>query len=149
MIQVEPKPWQEMVRHAEATYPNECVGAMLGHVQDGVKTVTQALSLENAYPGAQRAMYVLDPKDLLYADREADARGLSVIGIYHSHPDCDAYFSKTDLQNSVPWFSFIVLSIQQGEFHHANSWLPDADQTKADPEPLSHPNHLEPIAPAE
>ena len=24
--------------------------------------------------------------------------GLDLIGIFHSHPDCDAYFSKTDLE---------------------------------------------------
>ena len=62
-----------------------------------------------------------------------------LIGIFHSHPDCDAYFSKTDLENSCPWYSFVVLSIQNGEFHHANSFLPDADQKFAEKEDLRHP----------
>ena len=68
----------------------------------------------------------------------ARERNMDLIGIYHSHPDCDAYFSKTDLQNSCPWYSFIVLSIQKGEFHHANSWLPNFDQTEAAKEELSY-----------
>jgi proteasome lid subunit RPN8/RPN11 len=63
---------------------------------------------------------------------------MDLVGIYHSHPDCDAYFSKTDLENSCPWYSFIVLSIQKGEFHHANSWLPNAEQTKAEKEELTY-----------
>ena len=75
-------------------------------------------------------------EDLLAADSAARARGLDLIGIYHSHPDCDAYFSKTDLENSCPWYSFVVLSIHNGEFHHANSWLPNFDQTEAAKEEL-------------
>ena len=69
-------------------------------------------------------------------DVRSRRRGLDLVGIYHSHPDCDAYFSKTDLQNSCPWYSFIVLSIQKGEFNHANSWLPNAEQTAAEKEEL-------------
>jgi proteasome lid subunit RPN8/RPN11 len=63
---------------------------------------------------------------------------MELIGIYHSHPDCGAYFSPTDLRNSCPWYSFVVLSIQQGEFHHANSWLPNAEQTEAIQEELRY-----------
>ena len=83
-------------------------------------------------------MYVLRNEDLLAADAEARKRGLDLIGIYHSHPDCGAYFSETDLKNSCPWYSFVVISIKQGEFDHANSWLPDPDQTKADKEELDY-----------
>jgi hypothetical protein len=99
-----------------------------------------ALALENAYPGAQRDRYVLRPEDLLFAEREARKNGMELIGIYHSHPDCDAYFSKTDLENSCPWYSFVVLSIQKGQFHHANSWLPNMEQTEAAKEELEYPN---------
>ncbi len=141
MLRIDPAPWREMVAHAEATYPNECVGVMLGLTQDEAKTVLTALRMENVNPGSQRERYVLDSRDLLAADAEARRRGLDVIGIYHSHPDCDAYFSSTDLKNSCPWYSFVVLSVQQGRYHHANSWLPDADQTRADREDLILPEN--------
>ena len=139
MLRIDQAPWREMVQHAEATYPNECVGVMLGLTKDEDKTVQTALRMENVNPGSQRDRYVLDSRDLLAADAEARRRGLDVIGIYHSHPDCDAYFSSTDLKNSCPWYSFVVLSVQQGRYHHANSWLPDADQTRADREDLILP----------
>ena len=95
--------------------------------------------MENAYAGEQAARYELRPEDLLEADRQARARGLDLIGIFHSHPDCDAYFSTTDLKNSCPWYSFVVLSIQDGKFNHANSFLPDVDQTAAEREELKWP----------
>jgi proteasome lid subunit RPN8/RPN11 len=136
MIRVAAEPWRGMVEHARATYPNECVGAMLGRIDGEEKQVLAAMRLANSTSGSQRARYELRPEDLLAADKEARRQGLDLVGIYHSHPDCGAYFSETDLKNSCPWYSFIVLSIQNGEFDHANSWLPNAEQTEAEKEEL-------------
>jgi proteasome lid subunit RPN8/RPN11 len=136
MIRIEEQPWRQMVEHARSTYPNECCGVMLGSVDDGQKRVAVAMPMDNASAGSQRARYELRPEDLLKADREARNRGMDLVGIYHSHPDCGAYFSETDLKNSCPWYSFVVLSIQKGEFDHASSWLPNAEQTAAEKEEL-------------
>ena len=136
MIRIQAEPWKAMVAHARRTYPNECCGAMLGSTDGKNKIVHESIELRNAFEGAQAARYELRPEDLLAADRAARERGMDLIGIYHSHPDCDAYFSTTDLQNSCPWYSFVVLSIQKGDFHHANSWLPNVDQTAAEKEEL-------------
>ena len=136
MIRIESAPWAAMVKHAQAMYPNECCGAMLGDTDGEIKLVRESIALENAFEGAQAARYELRPQDLLAADKAARERNMDLIGIYHSHPDCDAYFSNTDLQNSCPWYSFVVLSIQKGEFNHANSWLPNFDQTEAAKEEL-------------
>jgi proteasome lid subunit RPN8/RPN11 len=138
MIRIQTDPWAAMVAHARQTYPNECCGAMLGSLDGDSKVVHEAIALRNAFEGAQAARYELRPEDLLAADKAARERGMDLIGIYHSHPDCDAYFSKTDLQNSCPWYSFVVLSIQKGEFHHANSWLPNFEQTEAAKEELTY-----------
>lgn len=139
MIEVEAHPWQLMLLHAERTYPNECCGAMLGHIQGEKKVVTEAVPLENAYSGEQGARYELRPEDIRDADSAARARGLDLIGIFHSHPDADAYFSETDLKNSCPWYSFVVLSVHRGKFGHANSFLPDLEQTKAEQEEFIWP----------
>ncbi len=139
MIEIQTTPWQTMVLHGERTYPNECCGAMLGRIQGGKKIVTEAVPLENVFSGGQGERYELRPEDLLAADKAARERGLDLVGIFHSHPDCGAYFSQTDLKNSCPWYSFVVLSITNGRFAHANSFLPDADQTKAEEEELIWP----------
>ena len=136
MIRIQPEPWSAMVAHAQRTYPNECCGAMLGTIDGDTKDVSESIALENAFAGTQAERYELRPEDLLAADKAARDRGMDLIGIYHSHPDCDAYFSTTDLKNSCPWYSFVVLSIQKGGFHHANSWLPNVEQTAAEKEEL-------------
>jgi proteasome lid subunit RPN8/RPN11 len=139
MIRVDKDAWDVMVAHAEAKFPNECCGAMIGRIADSEKRVTTAVPMENAYAGEQGARYELRPEDLLEADRRARAAGLDLIGIFHSHPDCDAYFSKTDLENSCPWYSFVVISVKGGKFDHAASFLPNPDQTAAEKEELLWP----------
>ena len=138
MIKIDKSAWDIMVDHARACYPRECCGAMLGTEANGVRMVKAARPMRNAFEGAQEDTYVLDPQEQLAVEKEARAQGLSVVGIFHSHPDCDAYFSKRDLENSCPWYSFVVLSIKNGEFDHANSFLPNFDQTEAPKEPLEY-----------
>ncbi len=102
MIRIEPEPWAAMVAHARASYPNECCGAMLGKTDGDTKLVSEAIALQNAFEGAQAARYELRPEDLLAADKAARERHMDLIGIYHSHPDCDAYFSSHRFAEFLP-----------------------------------------------
>ena len=110
--------------------------------EDGRKQVAVALRLENAYEGPRRARYELragGPAGWQTGPRAS--RGMDLIGIYHSHPDCDAYFSETDLKNSCPWYSFVVLSIPaiEGEFRPRQQLAvaQRLEQTAAEQEELS------------
>jgi proteasome lid subunit RPN8/RPN11 len=132
MIRINKAAWDTMVSHVESTFPKEGCGLMIG--SDGV--VQEAVPLPNSYTGPQEDFFVIDPKDLHRVDRESREKGLDVLGVFHSHPDCDAYFSKRDLEHSCPWFSYVVLSIKKGRFDHANSYRPDFDQTEAPKEEL-------------
>jgi len=134
MIHIEKGAWETMVSHAEKTFPKEGCGVMIG--SDGA--VTEAVPLPNVYTGPQEDFFVMDPKDLNRVDQEARQRGLDVLGVFHSHPNCDAYFSKRDLEHSCPWFSYVVLSIKNGRFDHANSYRPDFDQKEAPKEELTY-----------
>ena len=132
MIKIERTAWDKMVSHVESTFPKEGCGLMVG--TDGV--VQEAVPVPNSYTGPQEDFFVIDPKDLHRVDRESREKGLDVLGVFHSHPDCDAYFSKRDLEHSCPWFSYVVLSIKGGRFDHANSYRPDFDQKEAPKEEL-------------
>lgn len=127
MIRINPAAWQVMLTHAEATYPKECCGVLLGSEQQ----VQEAVALPNVYTGPQEDFFVMAPKDLIRTDERARKNGLEILGVFHSHPDCDAYFSQRDLEHSCSWFSYVVLSIKQGRFDHANSYRPDENQKEA------------------
>lgn len=127
-----------MVDHARSAFPRECCGVMLGSEEaDGGRVVSLAIPCRNAYEGDQKDRFLIDPKDQLGADRKARELGLAVLGFFHSHPNEASYFSATDLKNSWPWYSNVVLSIRDGQFSEAKSFIANDTQTAADPEPLS------------
>jgi proteasome lid subunit RPN8/RPN11 len=128
-----------MVEHAEAAFPKECCGILLGTDAGGSRHAVVAIACRNAYEGEQSDRFQLDPKEQIAADRKAREMGLDILGFFHSHPDCDAYFSATDLKNSWPWYSNVVLSVQAGQFRHAKAFIANQDQTAADPEDLVIP----------
>jgi proteasome lid subunit RPN8/RPN11 len=139
MLRIEPAAWSDILAHVEQTYPEECCGAMLGGDSGGEKLVRRAVPIENAYPGSRKTRYEIRPEDLLAATHLARQSGLDLVGIYHSHPDREACFSVTDLENSCPWYAFVVVSIHGGRFDHAQCWLPNQDRTSAAAEPLWYP----------
>jgi proteasome lid subunit RPN8/RPN11 len=139
MITIDPAAWQTMLDHAHAAFPKECCGIMIGKMEGEARHVTAAHACINVYQGDQKDRFLIDAKDQMRIQRDADAAGLDVVGFFHSHPDCDAYFSSTDLAHSWPWYSNVVMSVQAGSFHHARSFVVNLDQTQADAEPLQHP----------
>jgi proteasome lid subunit RPN8/RPN11 len=57
--------------------------------------VFEAVAARNLDPSPNR--FLIDPKDHIDAIRRARARGLDVIGFYHSHPRTEARPSESDL----------------------------------------------------
>ena len=61
-------------------------------------------------------LYEVHPLDHLHADREAEARGLQIAGVYHSHTHTDAYPSPTDVaQAPDPEWHYVVVSLREDE----------------------------------
>jgi proteasome lid subunit RPN8/RPN11 len=61
-------------------------------------------------------LYTVDPKQHLQADRDAEARGLELIGVFHSHTHTDAYPSPTDVRQAVdPGWWYVIVSLKYGE----------------------------------
>ncbi|MCO5168096.1 MAG: M67 family metallopeptidase [Planctomycetes bacterium] len=110
--------------HAEADYPRECCGLLLGPAGGPPWRATTAHRAKNLDAERAHDRYLMDPADRLAAEEAARAAGLAVVGFYHSHPDHDAYFSQTDLQRSEehqwgePWvppsYAYLVVSVREG-----------------------------------
>jgi len=111
-------------RHAMEAYPHEGCGLLLGPPGGPPWRVTQVRPAKNLDTERARDRYLMDPADRLAAEEAARAAGLAVVGFYHSHPDHDAYFSRTDLERSEeyqwgePWvpptYAYLVVSVRDG-----------------------------------
>jgi [CysO sulfur-carrier protein]-S-L-cysteine hydrolase len=98
----------EIVAHCLAGLPYEACGLLSGDA-DGV--VAQSFPTRNAAASAR--IYEVDSRDFLRADREAEAQGAAIIGVFHSHTHTDAYPSPTDVaQAPDPAWHYVLVSLR-------------------------------------
>ena len=58
-------------------------------------------------------VYTVDPKVHLRADRDAESRGLELIGVFHSHTHTEAYPSPTDVRQAPdPTWHYVIVSLR-------------------------------------
>jgi proteasome lid subunit RPN8/RPN11 len=118
--------------HGREAFPYECCGALIG--RDG--RVVTAFALPNTTEEGPRRRFLVRPGDYQAAEREATARGLDLVGFYHSHPDHPARPSQYDLDHAWPVFSYVIVSVMSGEPAAMTSWRLRDDRTAFDEEPL-------------
>jgi proteasome lid subunit RPN8/RPN11 len=117
--------------HGEKAYPNECCGLLLGTITDDKHDVSDILPIVNARePGEQYHRFVITPEDFMQGELEAMKRSLDIIGIYHSHPDHPAVPSEYDREHALPFYSYIITSIEQGNSVDFTSWELSEDRTQ-------------------
>jgi len=123
---------------AEAAYPYECCGFLLG--PDGgalPRAATEMIAVKNEREGdPARRRFAIGPADFLAAEREAEAQGLDVVGIYHSHPDHPAAPSGTDLEQAFPWYTYIIVAVDKGAAGEVTAWRLAGDRSAFEPEEI-------------
>lgn len=124
MIFVSPTLERQMQDHAQATYPEECGGLLLGHNDSRGRIVVEVLRLKNNSSKSRHRRVEVDPLDYLRAERRAAAKGLGVCGFYHSHPDHPACPSRFDLeQATATTWSYLIVPVSQGQVGPVRSWI--------------------------
>jgi proteasome lid subunit RPN8/RPN11 len=122
-VHLPPGPLASIRAHARAAYPAECCGFLIGRRAAGVATVEETRMAVNRCEDAPERQFVISPLDYLRAEREAEARGLSVLGFYHSHPDAPPEPSATDLRFAWPNTVYLITSVWQGDPSAENAFV--------------------------
>jgi proteasome lid subunit RPN8/RPN11 len=116
-------------RHGEVAYPEEGAGLLLGVANGERKQVQAILPLSNTREdNARHNRYLLTPQDYLRGEQEAASLGLDVLGVFHSHPDHPNRPSEYDREWAMPWFSYVITSVQAGKAAGSRSWLLSDDR---------------------
>lgn len=109
--------------HGAETYPHECCGALLGReVADDLREISALFPLVNRRDDSPRNRFSVTSEDVRDAERAAREKGLDVLGWYHSHPDHPAKPSQYDQDHAWPWYSYIIVSVANGEPQYMTSW---------------------------
>jgi proteasome lid subunit RPN8/RPN11 len=115
--------WYRIVAHCLDCLPLEACGLLAGaevaasrqgEPPGRVAVVHQVYPAANAARSAR--LYTVEPRDLLAADRAAEAAGLALIGVWHSHTHTPALPSATDVaQAPDPDWHYVLVSLSDVE----------------------------------
>jgi proteasome lid subunit RPN8/RPN11 len=117
-------------------YPNETCGAMLG-VDGDAREVRALFPLTNRRDDSPRNRFSITADDFRAAERAAKQQGLELLGWYHSHPDHPARPSEFDREHAWPWYSYVIVSVAQGEPRDMTSWQLADDRSHFLPEEIA------------
>ncbi len=113
----------------ECSYPNEGGGFLLGHINSGAAVIEDNIQVENVFAlEEQHHRYAMRPQDWMRLEDEAEARGLSLVGYYHSHPDSPAIPSEYDREHALPNFVYVITSVTMGRAVEMRVWNLRADR---------------------
>jgi proteasome lid subunit RPN8/RPN11 len=117
-------------RHGEWAYPEEGAGFLLGAADGERRQVKAILPLDNSREdGTRHNRYLLTPYDFLHGEQEAARQGLDLLGVFHSHPDHPNRPSEFDREWAMPWFSYVITSVQAGRTAGSRSWRLEEDRS--------------------
>lgn len=140
---------KDVVDLAEAAYPGESCGLLVGRLRDnGDLEVTRVVPSANvadddaparegrparrsaALPPREgrRDRFEVDPELRLVIQRELEGTGERIVGVYHSHPDHSAQPSAFDLESVwEPEFVWVITAVEKGQAVHTTAHVVDPD----------------------
>ncbi|UCH00117.1 MAG: M67 family metallopeptidase [Deltaproteobacteria bacterium] len=98
---------KELAEHSERECPNEACGMLAG--KD--RKVEMVYQMTNRDKSAKT--FFMDPSEQLKVIKEIRDLGMKMVGIYHSHPETEAYPSPRDVELAFyPEASYVIISIK-------------------------------------
>lgn len=111
-----------MKKTAEAGYPLEICGLLIGKFEDNTWIIEEARQVENLNRERASDRFQLDPAAYQTIDRELRSSGQEIVGVFHSHPDCPAKPSPTDLESAWDGFIYPIMSVCDGHVVEQLNW---------------------------
>lgn len=123
MIKINNKNIEKIKKFVKEAYPHECCGLLVGKLTGNDKEVVEVHELTNINTERANDRYEVDPKEYMEIDRETASRKLSIVGIYHSHPDHPSKPSEFDAGRAWEGYSYVIIAIAKGTDFEIKSWI--------------------------
>jgi proteasome lid subunit RPN8/RPN11 len=137
-IQITADILQQIAAHGEAAYPEEGAGFLLGRFDGQTRRVQGILPAANSREDqARHNRYLITPHDTIRAERVADERGLMLLGVFHSHPDHPSEPSEFDREYALPWFVYLITTVNSGKAAGTRAWLLQDDRARFNEEVIN------------
>lgn len=128
-ISIEAALQRRIISQMEASYPNEGGGFLLGILANSILSIRDVIEIQNVFAAEEQYhRYAMTPQDWARLEDQADERGLTLVGYYHSHPDSPAVPSIYDRDHALPNFTYIITSVQSGKAAEMRVWRLQEDR---------------------
>jgi len=124
---------KEMKNMAILGYPNEICGLLLGKMDAQAWHILEVRQVNNLNTERASDRFQLDPAGYQAVDREVRQRDVDIIGVFHSHPNCPAKPSPTDLDSAWEGFLYPIISVCDGKVLDIRCWEPHDDSQQFHP----------------
>jgi proteasome lid subunit RPN8/RPN11 len=129
----------EIRRHGEATYPEECCGFLIAKeppaAEPGDRRIVRVAPMENRMEGARGRRFIILPEELRQFESSLEGTGEVLVGFYHSHPDHPAVPSLFDQEHAWPWYTYLVLAVEAGRAGELGAFELGAEDRRFSPVP--------------
>ena len=122
MVHITEKIVKKIEYHGERTYPEECCGILLGKSEEGNHYIVDCLEMDNHQDENRRRRFLITPDQYRFAERTAKNMNSELLGFYHSHPDHPAAPSAFDTDHALPWFTYLIVGVDQGKAAAMTAW---------------------------
>jgi [CysO sulfur-carrier protein]-S-L-cysteine hydrolase len=107
-----------MISHCYDGLPDEACGMLAGRLRPG--SLVPDGRIDVIYPcrnaDASARTYTVESRDLIRALRDAESKGLELVGVFHSHTHTEAWPSPTDVRQAVePSWLYVIVSLKDGD----------------------------------
>ncbi len=121
---------------AEAAWPEECCGLLVGRDGDGGMAVTSLAASPNvADPKARRSKkdsFEIDPEIRFRLMRQLAGSNDRIVGHYHSHPGRPARPSARDIEMAFePQLVWLIVGVEDGRAGEITAWRLDRESLAA------------------
>lgn len=111
-------------RYGEEGFPDECCGFLLGEAGEQLRRVFELFRVDNGREDGERYhRFLITAEAYMRGEKVARGKGLEVLGFYHSHPNAPARPSEYDVDNAWPWYSYIIVPVQEKVAERLTSWV--------------------------
>lgn len=121
-LNIKPDCLERMQNEAEAGYPLEICGLLIGNITGQDWQISDIRPVPNLNRERAADRFALDPAGYQAIDRELRGTGSEIVGVYHSHPDCPARPSPTDLESAWEGFAYPIISVCDGKTAEILCW---------------------------
>lgn len=136
LLVIDERQWTQLRALAEAAYPEEACGLIVGRRLPGRSVVSRLVPSPNRHVEPRRS-FEIDPAvhfALLRQLRDQPAVGgqppEEVIGHFHSHPDAPPAPSARDLAQAYdPGMVWVIIAVRAGHCDPPGAWRIDSPQT--------------------